>query len=86
MENAREGGDPRAIGIQIGNMGDDYFVRGDARRAIECFEQSLATARQVGNRAGERGNLARLANAYSELGQTVRAIECYEQALTIAAS
>ncbi|MDD4653568.1 MAG: tetratricopeptide repeat protein [Methanothrix sp.] len=56
---------------------------GDARKAIEYHEQSLAIAREIGDRRGEGANLGNMGSAYAALGDTRKAIEYYEQALVI---
>ena len=61
-----------------------YADLGDARRAIEFYEQALAIAREIGDRRGEGNALGNLGIAYADLGETRRAIEFYEQRLAIA--
>ena len=57
---------------------------GDARKAIEYYEQALAIAREIGDRRGEGTALGNLGLAYAALGDARKAIEYYEQALAIA--
>ncbi len=57
---------------------------GDARKAIEYYEQQLTIAREIGDRRGEGNALGNLGNAYADLGDSRKAIEYYEQHLTIA--
>ena len=80
---AREIGDRRGEGANLGNLGICYLALGQTSRAIEYLEQALAIAREIGNRRDEGSNLDNLGNCYSALGQTSRAIEYYEQALAI---
>jgi tetratricopeptide (TPR) repeat protein len=59
-------------------------ILGDARKAIEFYEQALADCREIGDRRGEGNDLGNLGNAYAALGDARKAIEFYEQALAIA--
>jgi tetratricopeptide (TPR) repeat protein len=57
---------------------------GDARQAIEFYEQALVIAREIGDKRNEGNHLGNLGNAYAALGDARQAIEFYEQALVIA--
>jgi tetratricopeptide (TPR) repeat protein len=89
MKNAwqlhREIGDRRGEGNDLGNLGNAYAALGDARKAIEFYEQALAIAREIGDRRNE-GNawLGNLGLAYAALGDARKAIEFYEKQLAIA--
>jgi tetratricopeptide (TPR) repeat protein/nucleoside phosphorylase len=76
--------DPDLRQISIGNLGSAYYSIGQVQEAIVCYEQALASAREMKYRQSESVWLGGLGNAYSDLGQTARAIEYYEQALAIA--
>ena len=65
-------------------MGMIYADLGEARKAIEYYEQALAIAREIGDRRGEGASLGNLGRAYADLGDARKAIEYYEQALAIA--
>jgi tetratricopeptide (TPR) repeat protein len=56
---------------------------GDARKAIEFYEQYLSIAREIGDRRGEGNALGNLGNAYADFGDARKAIEFYEQQLII---
>jgi tetratricopeptide (TPR) repeat protein len=71
-------------GAWLGILGLAYAALGEARRAIEYYEQALAIAREIGDRHGESAGLGNLGGVYSTLGETRRAIEYHEQALAIA--
>ncbi len=62
-------------------LGNCYLVLSDYRRAIEHYEQSLAIAREIGNRYGEGNSLGNLGNCYYSLGDYRRAIDYHEQSL-----
>jgi len=83
LEAARRLEDRRAEGVHLGNLGLAYAALGDARRAIEYYEQALAIHRQIGDRRGEGAWLGNLGLAYADLGDMRRAIQYHEQALAI---
>jgi tetratricopeptide (TPR) repeat protein len=59
-------------------LGLCYRSLGDYRRAIDHHEQSLAIAREIGDRQGEGSSLGSLGNCYYSLGDYRRAIDHYE--------
>ena len=61
-----------------------HTTLGDARRAIEFYEQALEIEKEIGDRRAEGSILGNLGNAYADLGDARRAIEFYEQRLVIA--
>ncbi|HFD40778.1 MAG TPA: tetratricopeptide repeat protein [Anaerolineae bacterium] len=67
----------------LGRLGLAYHHLGDARRAIEFYQQALAIGREIGDRRSEGAWLGNLGLAYAALGGARRAIEYYEQALAI---
>jgi len=81
----REIGDRRGEGVLLGNLGIAYYALGDARRAIEFYEQALVIDRDAkhGDRRGEGADLGNLDLAYYALGDARKAIEFHEQALVI---
>jgi tetratricopeptide (TPR) repeat protein len=74
----------QAAGAHLCNLGLSHFHLGEHRQAIECYEQYLAIAREIGDRQGESAALGNLGNANYSRGESRRAIECYELALAIA--
>jgi tetratricopeptide (TPR) repeat protein len=78
-----EGGQLPDEGGPLAVDGNCYAELGQNGQAIDYYEQALAIAREVGDRASEAANLNNLGNRCSDLGQTVRAIEFYKQALAI---
>jgi len=83
MAAARRLGDHIAESGHLGDMGAAYAALGDARRAIEFYEQQLVIVREIGDRGGEGNALGNMGVAYADLGDARRAIELYEQALVI---
>ena len=74
----------RSEGYAIGNLGLAYADLGEARKAIEFYEQALVIYREIGDHRGEGKALNNLGLAYADLGETRKAIEFYEQQLVIA--
>ena len=68
----------------LSKLGILHYSLGEARRAIEYYEQALAIAREIGDRRGEGAHLGNLGLAYAALGEVRRAIEYHEQALSVA--
>jgi tetratricopeptide (TPR) repeat protein len=66
------------------NLGLCCYDLGDYPRAIDHHQQSLAIARDIGNRQGERTALGNLGNCYYSLGDYPRAIDHHQQSLAIA--
>jgi len=75
--------DPTLKRISVGNLGSAYASMGQVQKAISCYEQALAIAREEKDRQGEGTWLGNLGICYACLGQTARAIEYFEQALAI---
>jgi CHAT domain-containing protein/tetratricopeptide (TPR) repeat protein len=67
----------------LGNLGVAYNFLGQYPKAIEFYQQSLAIAREIGNRYGEASSLNNLGDTYNSLGQYSKAIEFNQQSLTI---
>jgi len=76
-------GDPALRMHSAGSLGTAYSSMGQVQKAISCYEQALAIAREEKDRQGEGAWLGNLGNCYSDLGQTARAIEYYERTLAI---
>ena len=77
--------DPRSRIANLGRLGLVYYTLGwKVERAIELLEESLAIAREIGDRRNEGIWLGNLGHAYRDLGQVERAIKFYERALAIA--
>ena len=83
MAIAREIGDRRNEGAWLGNLGLAYFDLGDARRAIQFYEQQLVIVREIGDRRGEGDALGNMGSAYEKLGDKPRARKLWQQALAI---
>jgi len=65
-------------------LGIVHFLLRETRKAIECYEQALVIARNIGERGSEEKALGYLGNAHVVLGDIRKAIDYYELALTIA--
>ncbi len=83
LNAARKIADPRHEGWALIGLGYAYDDLGDARRAVECYEQAVQIALKQKNQSIESAALNGLGNAYLHLGEARRAIEYYERALQI---
>jgi tetratricopeptide (TPR) repeat protein len=70
-------------GAWLSNLGDTYRTMGHARWAIEHFEKSLSTARQMNDWQGEGNSLGNLGLAYRDLGQMEQAKQYLKESLAI---
>jgi tetratricopeptide (TPR) repeat protein len=68
-------------GLFQGHRATAYQLLGDSSRAIEDHEQDLASAKEVGDRAGEGGAYRNLCNVYDCPGDFSKAIEYHGQHL-----
>jgi tetratricopeptide (TPR) repeat protein len=66
--------DKRDEGIHLGNLGLAYAALGDARKAIEFYEQRMEIAREIGDRRGEAFGSWNLGLVYEKLGEIEKAI------------
>jgi len=78
-----ETGERRGEGAALGNLGNAYATLGEARKAIEFYEQALAIAQEIGDRRNEGNWLGNLGNALYGLGEKARGVQLMKQALTI---
>jgi tetratricopeptide (TPR) repeat protein len=65
-------------------LGLSYMALSETQRAIDLFEQALASSREFRDQESERVTLNNLGLAYMRLGKTHRAVELLEEALAIA--
>jgi tetratricopeptide (TPR) repeat protein len=84
IEEATRGND-NDIAVLLNNQGYTWNTLGEARRAIEYYEQALAIDRQVYGDTHPDVALRynNLGVAWADLGEARRAIEYFEQALAI---
>ena len=75
--------DKQVHGSILSNLGSAYSDLGDAKKAIDYYEQALKIDLEIGDRRGEGNHLGNLGSAYSDLGDAKKAIDYYEQALKI---
>ena len=73
---AREIGDRRGEGTDLGNLGNAYADLGQVRRAIEYYEQALAIAREIGDRRGEGNTLGNLGLLLKQQGDVAAPGNC----------
>ncbi|MBD0262458.1 MAG: tetratricopeptide repeat protein, partial [Tolypothrix sp. Co-bin9] len=65
------------------NIGLNYFESGEYAKALEYFQQSLITFKEVKDRNGEKIALNAIGLIYSNIGKYQQAISSYEQAIII---
>jgi tetratricopeptide (TPR) repeat protein len=80
MAIARETGDRRAEGTALGNLGSAHAKLGDAQRAIDYYQQSLAIAREIGDTAGTAFRSYNVALLYQRRGDATAALPLAQQA------
>ena len=74
----REIGDRRGEGNDLGNLGNAYADLGDAKKAIEFYEQALVIDREIGDRRGEALGSWNLGLAYEKEGDLTKAINAMQ--------
>lgn len=67
----------------VGNLGSAYYRVGQYQKAVACYQQALAFAREMKYRQGEGVWLNNLGNCYRDLGETNRALTYFTEALAI---
>ncbi len=75
--------DKSAQSAHLNHMGIAYTELDQVEQAIDCYQQSLKIAREIGDRLSEGNSHGNLGSAYHHLGQLECAIEHHQQALTI---
>ena len=76
--------DPTLNTAHLANLGICHFSLGAYRQAIELYTQSLAIARDIGDRRGESTALGGLGLCHLDLGAHRQAIDLHTQSLAIA--
>ena len=67
----------------LDNLGRAWSDMGDGKQALDNFNQSLLTFRNLGERNGEALVLNDTGPAYAALGQKQKALEAYKQAIAL---
>ncbi len=70
--------------ISAGHLGLAYYALGRIPEGIRYYEQALANAREIGNRYGETGWLAGLAQALPAQGDLAAALSNAQESLRVA--
>ncbi len=88
---ARATGDLMGEAVELGNLGVEHHLRGDAtgeiddyRAAADAYERSLALAQRLGMREHEVVSLANLAQLNVRLGDPHRALDLAASSLDVA--
>ncbi len=77
-------GNPGLAACHLGNLGNAHATLGETHRAIDCHQQALTIAREIGDWRGEGNSIGNLGSCYATLGKTHYAIDFCEQALSFA--
>jgi tetratricopeptide (TPR) repeat protein len=80
---AREIGDRRGEGSQLGNLGNAWSYLGEGSRAIDYLQQALDILRESGDRRNEGFHLANLGSIYKSLGNVEKARIFLQKALEV---
>lgn len=83
LEIAREIGDKRSQGINLGKLGNVYYSQGQYERAIELYTQALDIAREIGDKLSEGIHLGNLGDALFSLERLDEAESPFRQAILI---
>ena len=83
LEIAREIGDRRGEGADLGNLGSVYINLGQVDKAIECYENALMISREMRDRRNEGNWIGNLGLTYIDLGEVEKAIKYHKKALLI---
>ncbi len=81
IEHPADPDEQRNLGWAWTRLGGLYRSLGQYPRAIEFYQESLETMRNIGDYNGEAKVLGNLGTAYRSLGQYPQAIEFYQQSL-----
>jgi len=75
LEAARKLENKQYKGYHLGNLGLAYADLGDAKKAIEFYEQQLVIVREIGDRRGEAFGSWNLGQAYEKEGDLEKAVQ-----------
>lgn len=67
----------------LANIGNIYADLGEARTALEYYQQALSLCRAIGDRRGEAVALNSSGASYAELGEKQKALDSFERALPL---
>lgn len=84
LEADRDIGYRKGEAIQLGNIGNVYFQKGDLNTARDYYKVALKIDREIGYKQGEAIDLGNIGNVYLEKGDPETALEYYQDALKIA--
>ena len=79
----RQVGSLHSQGYGYFNLGFTYYWQNDYVNAIQCYEQSLAIAREVHDQINEVRVLAQLGEVYFYLADYATSLEKHQQAITL---
>jgi CHAT domain-containing protein/Tfp pilus assembly protein PilF len=83
LELYRKAGDRDGEAQTLTNMGEVYWILGEAQKTLEMLNETLLIRRAVGNRREEAGSLINMGVVYLSLGEMQKALEKFNEALPI---
>ncbi len=83
LPNWREAGGRAGEASTLDSLGSTYSALGQAREAMNYFNQALPIWRQEGERRGEALTLNNMGRAYADLGEKQKSLESFNRALAI---
>jgi CHAT domain-containing protein/Tfp pilus assembly protein PilF len=83
LEQYRKAGDRDGEALVLNNMGEIYWLLGEAKKTLEILNEVLLIRRVVGNRKEEVTTLTNMGVIYLSLGETQKALEKFNEALPI---
>jgi CHAT domain-containing protein/tetratricopeptide (TPR) repeat protein len=79
----RRAGDRKGEAEILSNIGEVYYLLGEAQKALEKFNEALPLRRAAGDRLGEAITLNNIGEVYRSLGEMQKALDKYTEALPI---
>ncbi len=83
LEATRALKDRQAESMHLSNLGLAHLSLGNAQKALECSEQALAIAHNIGDKFCESASLSNLGMGHLAMGDAQKAVKFHERALII---
>ena len=81
LDADRKSGDPRALVVTLGNLGNICAVSGQRRQARQYYRETLELQKTIGDDQGMSATLANLGNVHVDAGEWERGRAYYLEAL-----
>src|ERR1051325_2703487 len=76
-------GTEQVQGFALNGIGKIYFIKGDHRKALLYYNESLTVRKKIGHKIGEVSTLIDIGRVYFKQGKNAKAIEVLEKAMNI---